>query len=434
MAAPASGWWRVCPGCGCERQLDRAAVGLAAAAAVLAGGVLRWRSLCACGPVPSCCVTPAAFVTGKDDPAAVNRAAMELLEWLEDAADTGDLAVRCEALARQCASGWLVEAWAGAGPSALHCVSAGHKSRLEVIAEDIGAGVGGHLVDFDRAAVVRVGRPGDLHDRGARRELQPVGLFGLGHSRSEVFAEPGWAVSKLCQAGVCAAWSGVGLCYERPGHQVGRQVGARQQHGFAVEHIPSAADGDCGISGEVQQGADVGRGTGLMNFDLVDGQVAPFGVGRPDWPACGPGVAGPALNARADDGAEASDVDACALAGHGQPFVDEQAECLAGGHARDLVSVHDLVLARERAAGPVVTSLDCPAQLIGDLPVLRLAAGRGAGHCFSPLLGVIAQRGSLEIDATRTREFAYRSNVQPFQTDMQISRDVVDISRDLLLR
>ncbi len=24
-AAPASGWWRVCPGCGCERQLDRAA-------------------------------------------------------------------------------------------------------------------------------------------------------------------------------------------------------------------------------------------------------------------------------------------------------------------------------------------------------------------------------------------------------------------------
>jgi hypothetical protein len=26
MAAPASGWWRVCPGCECERQLDRAAV------------------------------------------------------------------------------------------------------------------------------------------------------------------------------------------------------------------------------------------------------------------------------------------------------------------------------------------------------------------------------------------------------------------------
>jgi len=25
MAAAASGWWRVCPGCGCQRQLDRAA-------------------------------------------------------------------------------------------------------------------------------------------------------------------------------------------------------------------------------------------------------------------------------------------------------------------------------------------------------------------------------------------------------------------------
>ncbi len=25
MAAAASGWWRVCLGCGCQRQLDRAA-------------------------------------------------------------------------------------------------------------------------------------------------------------------------------------------------------------------------------------------------------------------------------------------------------------------------------------------------------------------------------------------------------------------------
>ncbi len=25
MAAAASGWWRVCPGCRCQRQLDRAA-------------------------------------------------------------------------------------------------------------------------------------------------------------------------------------------------------------------------------------------------------------------------------------------------------------------------------------------------------------------------------------------------------------------------
>ena len=25
MAVPVSGWWRVCPECGCQRQLDRAA-------------------------------------------------------------------------------------------------------------------------------------------------------------------------------------------------------------------------------------------------------------------------------------------------------------------------------------------------------------------------------------------------------------------------
>ena len=59
----------------------------------------------------------------------------------------------------------------------------------ELVPEDIGARIGGHLVDFDRGAIGVDGDPADLDDRSTGRDLKPLRLGRQRHPRADVLTE-----------------------------------------------------------------------------------------------------------------------------------------------------------------------------------------------------------------------------------------------------
>src|ERR1700722_9727260 len=78
------------------------------------------------------------------------------------------------------------------------------------VPEDVGARVGGHLVDLDRAAIGVDRNPADLDDRGPGRDLEALRLGWQWHPGADVLAESHGGVAEVGEAGVDPAGAGLG--------------------------------------------------------------------------------------------------------------------------------------------------------------------------------------------------------------------------------
>jgi hypothetical protein len=81
----------------------------------------------------------------------------------------------------------------------------------EFVPEDVGARVGGHLVDFDRGALGVERDPADLDHRGPGRDPEAIRLGRQRHPGADVLTEPRGCVAQVGQARVNAARTGLGL-------------------------------------------------------------------------------------------------------------------------------------------------------------------------------------------------------------------------------
>lgn len=152
----------------------------------------------------------------------------------------------------------------------------------EFVPEDVGARVGGHLVDFDRGAIGIDRDPAYLDDRGPGRDLEPFRLGRQRHPGADVLAESRGRVAEVGEAGVDAAGAGLSLGDRRVRGNRGRKPGSGQQDGLSVQDVAAAAEHRPGPLLKAEQCADMFGGICLGDLYLIDDQVTPLGLGAPD--------------------------------------------------------------------------------------------------------------------------------------------------------
>ena len=140
----------------------------------------------------------------------------------------------------------------------------------------------------------------------------------------------------------------------------------------------------------------------------------------------------------ADDGGEVADVDPGATAGDRQPLALELRQGLPHGHPGDGVPRHQVVLARQGAAGLVLARADPGAQVVRDPAVLeRLALRRRAvrsRHVPVPPVSSGPREQCATDGAKRTRPAytAHSSQGRPWGSlDTECDRPSNNLSREL---
>src|SRR5215470_7757046 len=253
------------------------------------------------------------------------------------------------------------------------------RSHIEAVAEYVGGRIGGHLVQLDWLAGVRVGDSRDVDNRRGWVQGQPGDLRLAGHSGSQVFTEPDGSMPEVTQPGVYASGPGVLLRDGRAFGDLAGQVGHRHEHRLAVQDEPARALNHRFGRLQLQGQRYAIRRSSFIDANLIHGQGPVLGVGRPDCFARGPALRRKAGDPVTDDRPERSYEDACAFPGDCQPFIDEDGECLPCRHAGNPVLLHQGVLPRQAGTWRVLALLHSGPELGRDLAIPRRVLRHGCG-------------------------------------------------------